>query len=412
MNPRVVVTGMGTVSPVGNDVPSAWASLTAGRSGVGRISLFDPSPYAVQIAGEVKNFDPTSRIEPKEARRMDRCTQFALVAALQALDDAGLQVAREDPERVGVVIGSAAGGIGTLLEQQRVLQERGPRRLSPFFLPNMLCDSPSGQVAIATGAKGPNMAVVSACATGGHVVGEAMESIRRGDADVVIAGGTEAPVLPIVIAGFIVMGALANDDEPTRACRPFDARRGGFIVSEAAAVLILESLDHARARDARIYGEVLGYGSTNDAFHVAASPETGEGAARTMRMALRKAGIAPDEVDYINAHGTGTPLNDKAETAAIKAVFGDHAYRVPVSSTKSMTGHMMGASGALEAIACLLTIRDGCIAPTINYECPDPECDLDYVPNTARPARVRTALSNSMGLGGHNSCVIVRAFEQ
>jgi 3-oxoacyl-(acyl-carrier-protein) synthase len=276
----------------------------------------------------------------------------------------------------------------------------------------MLCDSPSGQVAIATGAKGPNMAVVSACATGGHVVGEAMESIRRGDADVVIAGGTEAPVLPIVIAGFIVMGALANDEDPTRACRPFDARRSGFIVSEAAAVLILESLDHARARDARIYGEVLGYGSTNDAFHVAASPETGEGAARTMRMALRKAGISPDEVDYINAHGTGTPLNDKAETAAIKAVFGEHAHRVPVSSTKSMTGHMMGASGTLEAMACLLTVRDGCIAPTINYECPDPECDLDYVPNAARAARVRTALSNSMGLGGHNSCVIVRAFEE
>lgn len=321
-------------------------------------------------------------------------------------------MAREDAERVGVIVGTAAGGLTTVIEQQQVLEQRGPRRVSPFFLPNMLCDSASGQIAIATGAKGPNMAVVSACATGSHALGEAMECIRRDDADVIIAGGAEAPIVPLVVAGFIVMNALANDEDPTHACRPFDARRGGFIVSEAAAMLILESLEHARARDAHIYGEVIGYGSANDAFHMVASAEAGEGAARTMRMALRKAGIAPEEIDYINAHGTGTPLNDKSETAAIKSVFGEHAYRTPVSSTKSMTGHMMGASGTLEAMVCLLAMRDSCIPPTINYDVPDPDCDLDYVPNVARTATVRTALSNSMGLGGHNSSVILRAFDE
>ncbi len=412
MTRRVVVTGLGAVSPVGNDVPTIWANLLAGTSGVGHITLFDASGYAVQIAGEVKGFDPTGRIEPKELRRMDRFTQFSLIAAQEAIRDAGLQMAREDAERVGVIVGTAAGGLTTVIEQQQVLEQRGPRRVSPFFLPNMLCDSASGQIAIATGAKGPNMAVVSACATGSHALGEAMECIRRDDADVIIAGGAEAPIVPLVVAGFIVMNALANDEDPTHACRPFDARRGGFIVSEAAAMLILESLEHARARDAHIYGEVIGYGSANDAFHMVASAEAGEGAARTMRMALRKAGIAPEEIDYINAHGTGTPLNDKSETAAIKSVFGEHAYRTPVSSTKSMTGHMMGASGTLEAMVCLLAMRDSCIPPTINYDVPDPDCDLDYVPNVARTATVRTALSNSMGLGGHNSSVILRAFDE
>ena len=411
MRRRVVVTGLGAVTPVGNDVPTTWASLVAGRSGIGPITLFDASDLAVGIAGEVKGFDPAATIEPKEARRMDRATQFAVVAAREALDDAGLRMDREDPEQVGVYIGSASGGLSTLLDQEHIRQERGPRRVSPFFLPNMLCDAASGQVAIATGAKGPNMAIVSACATGSHVVGEAAECIGRGDAEVIITGGTEACIVPLVMAGFVVMNALGTDEDPTRASKPFDARRNGFIVSEAAAMLILESLEHARARDAQIYGEVIGYGSTNDAFHMVASAEGGEGAARTMRMALRKAAISPSEIDYVNAHGTSTPLNDKSETAAIKTVFGEYAYRVPVSSTKSMTGHMMGASGAVEAIVCLLTIRDGCIAPTINYAVPDPACDLDYVPLTARAARVRTALSNSMGLGGHNSCVIVRAFD-
>ncbi|GAC1428526.1 MAG: beta-ketoacyl-ACP synthase II [Chloroflexota bacterium] len=411
MTRRVVVTGLGAVTPVGNDVPTMWANLVAGRSGIGPITLFDTSDLAVTIAGEVKGFDVAGKIEPKEARRMDRSTQFAVVAARQALEDADLRMDREDPEQVGVIIGSAAGGLATLLDQEHIRQERGPRRVSPFFLPNMLCDAASGQVAIATGAKGPNMAIVSACATGSGAIGEAAETIRRGDAEVVITGGTEASIVPLVMAGFVVMGALGTDDDPTKASKPFDAWRNGFIVSEAGAALILESLEHAINRGARIYGEVVGYGATNDAFHMAASAEGGEGAARTMRMALRKAGIAPDEVDYVNAHGTSTPLNDKSETAAIKAVFGDHAYRMPVSSTKSMTGHMMGASGAVEAIVCLLTIRDGCIAPTINYDVPDPQCDLDYVPTTARAARVRTALSNSMGLGGHNSSIVLRAFE-
>jgi len=408
---RVVVTGLGIVSPVGNDMPTSWANLIAGRSGIGPITLFDPSPFAVRIAGEVKGFDTVGHIEPKEARRMDRCSQFAVVATQEALADANLRMDREDAERVGVIIGSAAGGLGTVIEQQQVLIERGPRRLSPFFVQNMLCDSPSGQVAIATGAKGPNMAVVSACATGSHAVGEAMETIRRGDADVMIAGGAEATVLPLIIGGFVVMNALANHEDPTKASRPFDAKRNGFVVSEASAILIVESLEHAQDRDAHIYGEVIGYGSTNDAYHMAASAEGGEGAARAMKMSLRKAGITPDEVDYVNAHGTGTPLNDRSETAAIKAVFGEHAQKLVISSTKSMTGHMMGASGALEAAVCLLSMRDGCVAPTINLEYPDPECDLDYVPNVARHVAVRTALSNSMGLGGHNSSVILRAFE-
>jgi 3-oxoacyl-[acyl-carrier-protein] synthase II len=405
---RVVVTGMGAVTPVGNSVGESWRSLLAGKSGVGPITLFDASDYAVQIAGEVKGFSSEGVIDPKDVRHMDRSVQFAVVATKEALADAQLDITDENADDIGIVLGTGAGGVGTLLQQQQVLEERGPRRVSPFFLPNFLADSASGQVAIAVGAKGPNMAVVSACATGGHAVGEAMETIRRGDADAMIAGGTEAVIVPVIMAGFINMRALGNDADPTKASKPFDARREGFVLSEGSAILVLEELEHAVKRGAKIYAEVIGYGSTNDAYHMAAQLESGAGAARTMERAIRKAGIEPGEVDYINAHGTGTPLNDKVETLAIKNVFGDAARKVAISSTKSMTGHMMGAAGALEAIVCALAIRDGVIPPTINLEVPDPECDLDYTPHKARELKVDVALSNSIGLGGHNSCVILR----
>lgn len=409
---RVVITGLGAVTPVGNTAEETWRNLLNGVSGVGRITLFDPSEYAIQIAGEVKGFEPGDAVDPKEIRHMDRSVQFAIVAAKQALADARLDVRDEDPDRVGIIFGSAAGGVGTLLAQQETLEERGPRRVSPFFLPNFLADSASGQVAISIGAKGPNMAVVSACATGGHAVGEAMETIKRGDAEVMLAGGAEAVILPVIMAGFINMRALGDDEDPAKASKPFDARRQGFILSEGAAALVLEDLDHALNRGANIYAEVVGYGSTNDAYHMAAQIETGDGAARTMQRALNKAGLTAAQVDYINAHGTGTPLNDKVETLAIKKVFGEDAYKVAISSTKSMTGHMMGAAGALEAMVCALAIRDNVIPPTINLEVPDPECDLDYTLNKAREMKVDVALSNSIGLGGHNSSVILRRIAQ
>lgn len=409
---RVVVTGLGAVTPVGNTMRETWEALVAGRSGIARITAFDPSALSVQIAGEVKNFHPEELLDIKELRHMDRNVQFAVAAALEAVADAGLDMGAEDPEQVGVIFGSGAGGVGTILAQQKILEERGPRRVSPFFIANMLPDSASGHIAIVLGAQGPNMAVVSACATGGGAVGEAFETIRRGDARVIVSGGTEAGILPLFVAGFINMRGLASDNEhPEKACKPFDLRRDGFILSEGAAALILEDLEHAQARGARIYAEVVGYGSGNDAFHMAAPAEGGAGPARTMRMALRKAGLAPEQVDYINAHGTGTQLNDKYETAAIKSVFGEHAYRLAISSNKSMVGHMMGAAGALEAAATVLTIYYGIIPPTINLEVPDPECDLDYVPNVARRADVRVALSNGIGLGGHNSTVAFRRFD-
>jgi beta-ketoacyl-acyl-carrier-protein synthase II len=405
---RVVITGIGAITPLGNTAHETWRNLVVGESGIDRITLFDASDYAVQIAGEVKGFNHEGEIDPKEVRHMDRSVQFSIVAARQALRDAQLDITKEEADNTGIVLGTGAAGVGTLVSQQKILEERGPRRVSPHFLPNFLADSASGQVAIAVGAKGPNMAVVSACATGGHAVGEAMETIRRGDADVMIAGGTEAIILPIIVAGFINMRALGNDPDPKKASKPFDARRNGFVLSEGAAVLILEELEHARNRGARVYAEVVGYGSTNDAYHMAAQLESGEGAARTMQRALRKAELSPEDVDYINAHGTSTPLNDKVETLAIKNLFGDAARKVAISSTKSMTGHMMGAAGALEAIICALAIRDNCIPPTINLEVPDPECDLDYTPNKARSTRVDVALSNSIGLGGHNSCLVLK----
>ena len=410
MSRRVVVTGLGAVCPTGNTMPAAWDALLHGRSGIGRITLFDPSPYAVQIAGEVKGFSIAGRVDPKRARHMDRHVQFAVVAAQEALADANVAVTAENRDRIGVIVGSAAGGVQTLLNAQHTLEARGPDRVNPFFLPNFLADAATGHIAIETGAAGPNFSTVSACATGGHAIGEAMNAIARGDADVVIAGGTDTVVLPITLAGFINMKGLAADNEhPERASRPFDKDRGGFVISEAAAVLILEELEHARARDAHIYAEVTGYGATNDAFHMFAQAEDGEGAARAMSRALHSARLNPDEVDYINAHGTGTPLNDRVETHAIKRVFGPRAYALAVSSTKSMTGHMMGASGALEGAICALVIRHGVIPPTINLDTPDPECGLDYVPHTAREQKVRVALSNSIGLGGHNATIILRA---
>jgi 3-oxoacyl-[acyl-carrier-protein] synthase II len=405
---RVVITGLGAVAPVGNSVPEIWRNLLDGKSGLGRITLFDPTDFAIQVVGEVKGFSAEGYVDPKEAGRMDRSVLFSIVAAKQAIEDARLDITEEESHDVGIILGTGAAGLATALAQQKILEERGPRRVSPHFIPNFLPDSASGQVAISVGARGPNMAVVSACATGGHAIGEAMETIRRGDAEVMLAGGTEAIIVPVIVAGFINMRALSDDPNPETASKPFDIRRSGFVLSEGAAILILEELDHARKRGAHIYAEVVGYGSTNDAYHMAAQLESGAGAARTMQRALNKAGIAADEVDYINAHGTGTPLNDRVETLAIKNVFGDAAYDVAISSTKSMTGHMMGAAGALEAMVCALAIRDNMIPPTINLEQPDPECDLDYTPNHARSLQVDVALSNSIGLGGHNSCVILK----
>ena len=412
MGKRVVVTGLGAVTPLGNDVDSTWSALVAARSGIDRITLFDPSPFSVQIFGEVKGFEPLRYVDAKEARRMDRNVQFAVAATREAVDDARLVIDTSNRDEIGVIIGTAIGGIKMLLDHQRIFEERGPGRLSPHFLQNLIPDTASGQVAITTGARGPNLAVVSACATGGHALGEAAETIRRGDARAMIAGGTEACLVPVVLAGFITMRVLApGDGNPAKACRPFDRTRQGFVMSEGACVMILEDLDFALARGARIYAELVGYGSTNDAYHLAAPAEDGEGAARAMARALQKAGLSPHEVDYINAHGTGTILNDKYETTAIKKVFGRHAHELAVSSTKSMTGHMMGAAGAVEALACVLAITHSIIPPTTNYEHPDPDCDLDYVPNVARETPVRVAMSNSMGLGGHNSCVVFRRFE-
>jgi len=405
---RVVITGLGALAPVGNNVPDIWRNLLAGKSGLNRITLFDPTDFSIQIVGEVKEFSPEGYVDAKDARHMDRSVLFAIAAAKQAVKDAGLDITEEESHNTGIILGTGAAGLATALAQQKILEERGPRRVSPHFIPNFLPDSASGQVAISIGARGPNMAVVSACATGGHAIGEAMETIRRGDADVMLAGGTEAILVPVIVAGFINMRALSDDPKPETASKPFDIRRSGFVLSEGSAILVLEDLDHARRRGASIYAEVVGYGSTNDAYHMAAQLDSGAGAARTMQRSLNKAGMAPDEVDYINAHGTGTPLNDRVETIAIKNVFGDAAYDVAISSTKSMTGHMMGAAGALEGMRCALAIRDNIIPPTINLEQPDPECDLNYTPLNARPMQVDVALSNSIGLGGHNSCIILK----
>jgi 3-oxoacyl-[acyl-carrier-protein] synthase II len=402
---RVAVTGLGAVTPLGNDAPSTWDAAVSGQSGIDFIRSFDASGFPVRVAAEVKDFSPDGLVSPKEARRLDRNVLLALAAGKEALDDAALN--GFDPARTGVVFGSAIGGFLGIMEQHDVLKERGPDRVSPHFLPNVLVDSASGQLAISLGLRGPNYAPVSACATGSHAVGEAGEIIKRGDADVILAGGTEACMHPLILAGFCAMRGLAAEEEyPPRASRPFDATRAGFVMGEGACVLVLEDLEAAQARGARVYAEVLGYGASNDAYHMAAPDPDYVGVAEMMRASLARARVDPADVDYINAHGTSTPLGDLAETKAIKDVFGDHAYELAVSSTKSMTGHCFGAAGAIEAMMCALAIHHGKLPPTINYEHPDPECDLDYVPNEARDAEVRVALSNAMGLGGHNGCVL------
>jgi 3-oxoacyl-[acyl-carrier-protein] synthase II len=407
---RVVVTGMGAVTPVGLDVASTWDAVVHGRSGIALVQRFETSDLDVKIGGEVKEFDPTDYMDRKEARRMDRYLHLGIVASQEAMRDSGLKICADNAEQVGVVVGSGIGGIQTIVDAAIVLHTRGPDRVSPFVVPMMLPDMLAGLIAIQTGAKGPNFGINSACATAGHTLGEAVEIIRRGDADVMLAGGSEAPLTRIGLAAFDSMRALSRRNaEPERASRPFDAERDGFVLAEAASVLVLEGLDHAVKRDAHIYAEITGYGATADAYHITAPSENGEGATRAMRLALRKARLEPTDIDYINAHGTSTPHNDRTESLAIRTVFGDKA--PPVSSTKSMTGHLIGASGAVETIICIKTILEGCLPPTINYEHPDPACDLDYVPNTARPKRVNAAMSNSFGFGGHNTTLIVQRFE-
>ena len=406
---RVVVTGLGAVTPIGNDVASTWDAAKTGRSGVDFIRAFDPDGLSVKIAAEVKDFDPTSAVSAKEARKLDRNVIFAVASSKEAVADAGLN--GFDPNRVGIVFGSAIGGLLGIMEQAEVFRERGPDRVSPNFLPNVLVDSASGQLAITLGIRGPNYAPVSACATGSHAVGEGAELIRRGDVDAVVAGGTEACIHPLIVAGFAAMRGLATEEErPARASRPFDLTREGFVMGEGACTLVLEELDHARARGARVYAEVLGYGTSNDAHHMAQPEPEAIGVSEMMRSALRRADVEPERVGYINAHGTSTPLGDLAETRAVKQVFGDHAYELAISSTKSVTGHCFGAAGAVEAMMCVLALHHGVLPPTANYEQPDPECDLDYVPNEAREAQVEIALSNAMGLGGHNACVLLGRF--
>jgi 3-oxoacyl-[acyl-carrier-protein] synthase II len=408
---RVVITGLGAVTPLGLDVESTWEAICAGRSGVGPITLFDPTGFETRIAGQIHDFDPTRWLERKEARRMDRFCQLGVAAAVQALQDAALPVSDETRDQIGVLIGSGIGGIHTLEEQVQVLRERGPDRISPFLIPMLICDMASGLTSILLGLGGPNSCVVTACATGSNAVGDAAAIVRRGDALAMLAGGTEAPITPIGVGGFCAMKAMSTrNDEPERASRPFDAERDGFVMGEGAAVLVLEQEEFARSRGARILAEVVGYGMSADAYHMTHPAPGGHGAARSMQRALAAACLRPEEVDYVNAHGTSTGPNDKNETMALKSVFGEHAYRMPVSSTKSMTGHLLGAAGAVEAIFCALAIRDGVIPPTINYEHPDAECDLDYVPNRARQAAVRIAMSNSFGFGGHNATLIIRAY--
>ena len=408
---RVVVTGLGALTPVGNSTDEFWSAITQGRSGIGPITKFDSSGYPTRIAGEVREFDALRYVDKKEARRLDPYLQYAIACAAMAVEDASLDVSKVDGTRFGVLIGSGIGGIQTLLETHKTLLDRGPDRVSPFFIPMMIVNMASGLVSMRFGAKGPNSAVVTACATGNHALGDALRIIQRNDADVMIAGGAEAIIVPLTIAGFCAMKAMSTrNDEPTRASRPFDAGRDGFVCGEGGGVLILEALEHAQRRDARIYAEIIGYGMTGDAHHMTAPDPTGDGAARAISAALTDARLDASAVGYINAHGTSTEYNDKFETLAIKRVFGDHAYRLAVSSTKSMTGHLLGAAGGIEAIATVLALHHGLLPPTINYEVPDPACDLDYVPNQARKQDVEFALSNAFGFGGTNATLAFRKY--
>ncbi|HEY8496822.1 MAG TPA: beta-ketoacyl-ACP synthase II [Limnochordales bacterium] len=409
MKRRVVVTGIGAITPVGIGKEAMWDALARGVSGIGPITRFDASDYPTRFAGEVRDFDPTAYMDRKDARRLDRFIQYAWAATQMALADANLDPTKVDGERMGVIIGSGIGGIETLEQQVRVLAERGPDRVSPFLVPMMIPDMASGYVSIQIGAKAHNACTVTACASGSNAIGDAARIIERGDADIMITGGSEASVTPVALAGFSAARALSTrNDAPEKASRPFDKERDGFVLAEGAGILVLESLEHAQARGARIYGEVAGYACTGDAYHITQPAPEGEGAYRAIRRALEDAEVSPDEIDYINAHGTSTEYNDYFETLAIKRALGEAAYRVPISSTKSMTGHLLGAAGAVEAIVCLLAMERGLIPPTINHEVPDPGCDLDYVPNVARPAKVDVAVSNSFGFGGHNAVLVLR----
>ncbi|HET7737409.1 MAG TPA: beta-ketoacyl-ACP synthase II [Tepidiformaceae bacterium] len=412
MTRRVVVTGVGAVTAVGNTAESTWKAMLDGRSGIGPITLFDPEPYPVRIQAEVKDFTLGDRVDPKQQRHMNRGVTFGMSAALEALDDSALPITEENAEMVGVIFSSGGGGTDLVVEHQRILDEKGPRRITPFLVANFIPDAASGHIAIATGARGPNMAVVSACATGAASLGEAFETIRRGDADAIISGSSEAVLLPLYHATWCSMRALAGDnDHPEKALKPFDLNRDGFVAGEGAGAMILEDLDHARARGAKIYCEVVGYGTSNDAYDMIALAENGRGLTRAVNHAVRKAALDPAIIDYINPHGSGTPLNDRVETHVFKQLMGEAAYGAAISSIKPITGHCMGASGSVEALACVMAIRDQRVPPTINYTTPDPDCDLDYVPNIARDRDVRVAMSTSVGLGGHNAAIIFRRFE-
>ena len=411
MKRRVVVTGLGLVLPNGIGVEEAWRNTCEGVSGIGRITRFDTDQFDTKIAGEVKGFNPEDYVERKEVRRMDLFIQYAIAASEMAVEDSGLEIDEDISDRVGVIIGTGLGGLPTIEEYHKVLLEKGPNRITPFFIPKLIANMASGYVAMHCKARGPNTCVVTACATGAHCIGDAFRAIHYGDADAIIAGGTEANITPLCVGGFNVMKAISTrNGEPEKACRPFDKERDGFVISEGAGVLILEELSFALKRGARIYAEIIGYGFNGDAYHITAPSPSGEGAAKCMRSALEDAGISTDQIDYINAHGTSTPLNDLAETIAIKTVFSDRAYKIPISGTKSMTGHLLGAAGSTEAIFTVLTLRDGIIPPTINLENPDPQCDLDYVPKESREQEIKIAMSNSFGFGGTNAVLILSTF--
>jgi 3-oxoacyl-[acyl-carrier-protein] synthase II len=408
---RVVVTGLGLVLPNGIGVERAWRNTCEGKSGIGRITRFDVNHHETKIAGEIKGFNPEDYLERKEVRRMDLFIQYAVAASIMALDDSGLEINEENADRVGVSIGTGLGGLPTIEEYHKILLEKGPNRITPFFIPKLIANMASGHVAMHFNARGPNTCVVTACATGAHSIGDAFRAIHYGDADAIITGGTEANITPLCVAGFNVMKAISTrNDEPEKACRPFDRERDGFVISEGAGVLVLEELGFALRRGANIYAEIIGYGFNGDAYHITAPSPNGEGAAKCMRLALADAGISPEQIDYINAHGTSTQLNDLSETVAVKTVFSEYAYKIPISATKSMTGHLLGAAGSTEAIFTILTMRDGIIPSTINLESPDPQCDLDYVPNESREKDVKIAMSNSFGFGGTNAVLILSSF--
>ncbi|MGQ9646595.1 MAG: beta-ketoacyl-ACP synthase II [Thermodesulfobacteriota bacterium] len=413
MRKRVVITGLGVVIPNGIGVETAWKNICEGKSGIGRLTRFDPNGHETKIAAEVKGFNPENYIEKKEIKKMDLFIQYALAATREAVEDSQLRIGSENAEDVGVIVGTGLGGLPTIEKYHQVLLEKGPGRITPFFIPMLIANLASGQIAIHFGAKGPNTCVVTACATGAHCIGDAYRAIVYGDAKAMIAGGTEANITPLTIGGFNAMKALSTrNDEPEKASRPFEKNRDGFVVAEGAGILILEELEFALKRGARIHAEIVGYGYTGDAYHITAPPPDGEGAARCMRMAIRDAGLKPEDIDHINAHGTSTPLNDATETQAIKTVFGEHAKKIPISATKSMTGHLLGAAGSTEAIFTILSLREGILPPTINYEEPDPECDLDYVPNVARRKAIEVAMSNAFGFGGTNATLVFKKYRE